>query len=916
VTEPWLAIDATYLDQMHERWRQDPASVPTTWQYFFSGMSYAETADEDGDLCAPAREVATRAVRAQAQVANLILAYRRQGYRAACVDPLRACPTLTSVLTPERWGFGPQDMQTEFDAQLLRTSHEHLTLANLLALLSETYCGALGVEYMHIADREQRDWLQVQMEGRRNQPALSSEQKLDILVALTDAEVFEKFTHSRYPGQKRFSLEGGESLIPALHVLVEGAAELGVEEIVFGMAHRGRLNVLSNVLGMSYEMMFSEFEGHFLPDSVQGDGDVKYHKGYSSDWTTKTSKVVHLSLTANPSHLEAVDPVVEGRVRAKQRRRGDTEDRHRVLPLLIHGDAAFAGQGVVAETLNLSQLKGYRVGGTLHLVINNQIGFTTLPEESRSTTNCTDVAKMVEAPIFHVNGDNPEAVVYAVDLALRFRQRFSRDVVVDIVGYRRHGHNEGDDPALTQPVLYAGIKNRPSVREQYIARLVEQGHLQPEQAERRVSQFRQRLESAHQTAKRENVAIQVQAFEGLWKGFDGPFSFKPVDTSVPHSTLLSVARALCQVPDGFNLNPKVARQLPKRLQATEQQQSVDWAFAELLAMGTLLHEGTPVRLSGQDSARGTFSQRHAVWQDIETQQPYIPLNHLRDGQARFCVYNSSLSEAAVLGFEYGYALTEPGMLIMWEAQFGDFANGAQVIIDQFILGAESKWQRDSGIVLLLPHGYEGQGPEHSNAYLERFLQGCAENNVQICYPSTPAQYFHLLRGQVRRDIRLPLIVMTPKSPLRHKRVQSPVQQLRDGRFVEILDDPAPPARARRLVLCTGKLFWDLIAYREAQGIDDVALVRIEQLYPFHDQLFRSVVGAYEGASQVVWAQEEPRNRGAWTFLFPRLLQHLGSRLCGYVGREPSASAATGSLNRHRQEQERIVRQALGKEVQQ
>ncbi|MBK8481616.1 MAG: 2-oxoglutarate dehydrogenase E1 component [Proteobacteria bacterium] len=908
---------------MLARWEGDPTSVPASWQAFFEGVAFAggmaRAAPGGGAAAQAHRAQAHRAQahraqphRAQAAVDNLITAYRRRGYRVANTDPLGGGEPAVqpATLTLEHWGLGESDLERGFDVAWARQPAQRLPLREIVAGLRQRYCGAVGVEYMHIEEREPREWVAAEIESAQERSGLSPERRRAILQSLTDAELFEKFTHSRYPGQKRFSLEGGETLIPALHAVVELGPTLGVREVVLGMAHRGRLNVLANVIGMSYETIFSEFEGNFLPESFQGDGDVKYHKGYSADWVTRTGERLHLSLTANPSHLEAVSPVVQGRVRAKQRRRGDTELRTSVLPLLLHGDAAFAGQGVVAETLNLSRLPGYRTGGTLHVVINNQIGFTTTPEEGRSTRQATDVAKIVEAPTLHVNGDDPEAMVGAIELALRFRQQFHADVVIDMLCYRRHGHNEGDDPALTQPMLYAKLRERPSVRELYLRRLVAEGVLTDDDAQAHASQFRQQLEQAHESARRRSVTVQVQAFGGAWEGFDAPFSFDPVATGVTAPLLQEVAEVLCRVPAGFRLNPKVARQLPARLQASAGDGAIDWSFAELLAFGTLLREGTPVRLSGQDSARGTFSQRHAVWQHMDSPQHYVPLNELHPQQAHFCVYNSTLSEAAVLGFEYGYALSEPGMLILWEAQFGDFVNGAQVIVDQFILGAESKWQRGCGLVLLLPHGYEGQGPEHSNAYLERFLQGCARQNVQVCVPSTPAQYFHLLRRQVRRAMRLPLIVMTPKSLLRHPRVVSPARALCEGGFAELLPDPQPPARTRRLVLCCGKLFWELFARRETDGVTDVALLRLEQLYPLNEALLRRSVADHAEATELVWAQEEPQNRGAWSFLEPRLRALFPDRPLGYVGREASASPATGSLRRHREEQEWVIKEAL------
>jgi 2-oxoglutarate dehydrogenase E1 component len=580
------------------------------------------------------------------------------------------------------------------------------------------------------------------------------------------------------------------------------------------------------------------------------------------------------------------------------------------MPLLVHGDSAFAGQGLVAETLNLSQLEGYRTGGTLHFIINNQIGFTTMPAESRSTLYSTDVAKMIEAPIFHVNGDDPEALVYATELALRFRQEFGRDVIVDMICYRRHGHNEGDEPAFTQPVLYRKIKDRPSVRELYTRQLVESGTLTPEESDAISDAFRQKLQEAFEKAREAPPTEELAAFRGLWEGLDNAYSLEPVDTTVARDDLVAIARALTTVPEGFRLNPKVARRLPGQMKAVEEGGAVDWGFAELLAFGSLVNEGSPVRLSGQDSERGTFSQRHAVWYDMETQEKYKPLNNIREGQARFCVYNSALAEASVLGFDYGYSLVEPHMLVIWEAQFGDFANGAQVIIDQFITSSQAKWGRTSGLVMLLPHGYEGQGPEHSNAYLERYLQACAEDNIQVCNATTPAQYFHLLRRQLKRNFRRPLIVMTPKSLLRDPRAVSLLGEFTEGRFHEVLDDPRPPQKVRRLVLCSGKVFYDLDEKRKKDGAGDAALVRVEQFYPFAGEMLNDVVNRY-APDEIVWAQEESKNRGGWTFMQPRLLELFPGRPIIYAGRPESASPATGLLRIHGEEQEKLVAEALG-----
>jgi len=893
------ALSAQYLDAQYRQWQQDPASLDGRWQAFFEGFEIGAAAPVADPECA-AR---------QSRVASLIYAYRSRGHLLAQVDPLGHNLQSHPELELASFELGEADLDTQFDAGHLH-GLQRATLREIVALLRDIYCRAIGVEYIHIQERRIRRWLQAQMEPVRNQPHYGAAQQREMLARLIDAELFETFLNSRYRGQKRFSLEGAESLIAAIHAIVEQAPEVGVQEIVLGMSHRGRLNVLCNILDKSYAELFTEFEDSILPDSPGGDSDVKYHKGFGADHVNQQGHGVHLTLAANPSHLEAVDPVVQGKARAKQRQHNDSEHRRSVLPLLVHGDAAFAGQGIVAETLNLSQLRGYHAGGSVHIVVNNQIGFTTLPQDARSSAYATDVAKMVEAPIFHVNGDDPEAVVFCSELALRFRQEFGRDVVIDLVCYRRHGHNEGDEPAFTQPVLYQEIQARPSVRRLYTDRLVAAGVLDAAQAQALADQFKQRLQALADSVRQAAPLRTVQAYSGLWSGFDAPFSHSPVVTAVEPALLHAVVRGLCTVPDGFKLNSKVLRQLKERLAAVETAGAIDWGFAELLAFGTLLCEGTPVRLSGQDSERGTFSQRHAVWRDMQTQQPHLPLNSLRADQAHFCVYNSSLSEGAVLGFDYGYSLAEPRMLILWEAQFGDFANGAQVIIDQFIVPALAKWQRASGLVMLLPHGYEGQGPEHSNAYLERYLQACADDNIQVCNLTTPGQYFHALRRQLKRPFRRPLVVMTPKSLLRHKQAVSPIAELSGGRFDEVLADPTPPTAARRIVLCSGKLFYDLDDGRRQGARGDVALLRIEQLYPLHDQRLRDVVGHYPAGAELIWAQEEPQNRGGWTFMSRQLERLFPGRPLRYVGRRPSASPATGSLRVHQQEQAAIVLQAI------
>lgn len=893
--------NAGYLEAMYARWVEHPQSLDAHWRHFFEGFALG---------ISPHLSLDAQQAAAQSRVASLIFAYRNQGHLMAHLDPLSDPPPPHPDLALDRFGFTEADLDRMFDTGHL-CCPQQLTLGGILEVLRATYCGTIGVEYLHIQDVHIRRWIQQQIEPIRNRSPYDRARKRAILEQLVNAELFETFTHSRYPGQKRFSLEGAESLIPALHFGIELAAQLGAEELVLGMAHRGRLNVLANILRKSYEMIFSEFEDISLPEAVGGDGDVKYHKGYSSNLITGGGLPVHVTLTANPSHLEAADAVVLGRARAKQRQRDDLEHRRKVIPLLIHGDAAFVGQGVVAETLNLSRLKGYRTGGTIHIIINNQIGFTTLPHELRSSLYVTDVAKMIEAPIFHVNGDDPEAVVHVTELAFRYRREFGKDAVVDIVCYRRHGHNESDEPAFTQPVLYRKIQQRPSVRRLYTRHLTESGDLPAAEVEAIARDFQNRLEAAFEFDRKPHAAIVMpQAFESQWRGLLEPYSDAPAATGIEAAPLEEVAEGLCRVPEGFALNPKVARQLPERLEAIRRRGTVDWAFAEALAIGSLLAQGTPVRLTGQDSARGTFSQRHAVWQDMNTQESYTPADHIRPGQAKFCVYNSPLSEASVLGFEYGYSLSEPRMLILWEAQFGDFANGAQVIVDQFLVSSQAKWGRTSGLVMLLPHGYEGQGPEHSNAYLERYLAACAENNIQVCNLTTPANYFHMLRRQVSRPFRRPLILMAPKSLLRHKRAVSPVEDLIEGAFQEFLDDPAPPRNVRRLVLCSGKVFYDLLEARESGGPSDVALVRVEQFYPFHERVLLRILDRYQYAEEVVWCQEEPQNRGGWTFMAPRLQALFPNHHIHYIGRPASASPATGSPRIHKMEQSYLIKETL------
>ncbi len=902
--------NAGYVEELYEQWREDSSRLPESWDMFFRGFEMA--------MC-PRSCVAADRARAQSKVASLMYAYRSEGHLIAQTDPLGDNLTEHPDLKIEKFGFEEADMDKVFDTGHLG-GPKRAPLREIVRILRDTYCRSIGVQYTHIQDPAIRRWLQAQMEPVLNKPEFNRDKKHETLELLNDAEMFENFIQTKYPGHKRFSLQGAETLIPAVHAIVELAPEMNAAEIVIGMAHRGRLNVLANILDKSYQMIFSEFDGEIPSDSFGGDGDVKYHLGFSSDHVNKNGKTVHLSLTANPSHLEAVDPVALGKTRAKQRQshieKGgayspfEKIDRRTVLPLLIHGDAAFIGQGLVSETLNMSQLKGYNTGGTIHFIVNNQIGFTTDPRDARSSAYCTDVMKMLDAPVFHVNGDDPEAVVFVTELAFKFRQEFGRDVAIDMVCYRRFGHNEADEPEFTQPLMYKKIKNRRSVVKIYTQKLLENKDVTKGEVKQISQEYRDMLQKHFDEHTKQEVKFKPEMQDPRWENLLEPFSFDPVDTSISYESLRKITRAITTVPDGFSLNPKIERQLKARLEQVEDKGSLDWGFAELLAFGSLLLERNPVRLSGQDSERGTFSSRHSVWRDRETNEIYIPLNNIEEGQSKYCAYNSPLAEASVLGFDYGYSLAEPRMLILWEAQFGDFANGAQVIIDQFLVSSQSKWQRVSGLVMLLPHGYEGQGPEHSSAYLERYLTSCAQNNIQVCNFTTPAQYFHALRRQLKRPFRRPLIVMSPKSMLRRRLAVSPVKDFTDGKFHEILDDPKPPESPKRLVLCSGKVFYDLYERREKDEIDDVAIVRIEQLYPLHNDMMREITGKYTGLDEIIWVQEETKNRGAWSFMQPWLRFLFPGIHIRYIGRGYSASPATGSTKRHREEQDHIIEAAI------
>ena len=887
-----------YVDRLYQRFRQDPASVDERWALLFKGYEFGRESGGPGGSGGQA-------------VADLVHGYRELGYLAADVDPLARGSRSHPLLALDEFGFRESDLDREMDCRAFR-GLANAPLRELLAALRSTYCGTLGVEYLSLADKAQREWLQERIEPSGNQPTLTPEDRRRILERLVAAETFEQFLHTKFVGQKRFSLEGAEALIPLLDTVVEDAAAADVDELVMGMPHRGRLNVLAHILRKPYELILAEFEGSFLPWDIHGDGDVKYHLGYSHDHAAKNGRTIHLSMSANPSHLEAINPVVEGIVRAKQAYLGDGR-RKRVVPLLMHGDAAFMGQGSVYETLMLSDLPAFTTGGTVHIIVNNQIGFTTDPADYRVGRYPSALARVIDAPVFHVNGDEPEAVVQAARLAVGFRQAFGRDVFIDLVCYRRHGHNETDDPGLTQPALYAKIHEHPTVARQYGDRLEEAGVIDGSEHRRIREAARARLDQALAEARERVPRQKVFVFGGVWQGLTWAGADWSADTRVKAERLRAVAEVLRHPPEGFSLQKRTKRLLDERYQMVERGEGIDWGCAEMLAYGTLLLEGFPVRLSGQDTVRGTFSHRHAALFDAETGAAWVPLASLAPDQASFEVVNSPLSELAVMGFEYGMSSADPRRLVVWEAQFGDFVNGAQVIIDQFIAGAESKWQRMSGLTLLLPHGYEGQGPEHSSARLERFLQLSAEDNMQVVSCTTPAQLFHVLRRQMHRQFRKPLIVMSPKSLLRHTGAVSSLAELTDGSFRTVLDDArvSDGTTIERVVMCSGKIFYALDAGRQERDWSNIAIVRLEQLYPFPTAELGEALRRYPRATEFCWVQEEPANQGARDFVEPRIERLLpGRRRLAYVGRPEAASPATGSHKIHQTEENGIVEAAL------
>jgi len=926
--------NAPFIEELYEKYLLDPGSVPEEWREYFDRMQVlpgSQTKDvahapvvesfvqraKRGEFAAARTLAAEPVAPERLQVAALLLvtAYRISGSRWATVDPLKRMPRPQQPeLEPAFYDLTEADLDQVVNAGSF-VGLDRTSLRNLIQALRDTYCRNIGFEYMFIGERAQRQWIQERIEPSRAMSRLAADQQRRLLQKLTEAEQLERYLHTRYVGQKRFSLEGGESLIPSIDELIQRAGGLGVQEIVIGMAHRGRLNVLVNVLGKMPKELFLEFEGKAAQDLPSG--DVKYHNGFSSDISTAGGPV-HLSLAFNPSHLEIVNPVVEGSVRARQRRRDDkTGDQ--VLPILIHGDAAFAGQGVVMETLNLSGTRGYGTGGTVHLIVNNQIGFTTSdPRDTRSTIYCTDVAKMVEAPIFHVNGDDPEAVLFVTQLALDFRQKFHKDVVIDIVCFRKLGHNEQDEPLVTQPLMYKKIAQHPGTRKLYADRLVTQGVLEADAPEAMIKGYREMLDAGQQSV-RPVLSNFKSKFAVDWAPFLDSKWTDAADTRVPLPELQRLAERLTSVPEGFKLHPTVARVMEARKQMAAGKLPVDWGMAESLAYASLLSNGYDVRLSGQDSGRGTFAHRHSVLHDQERERwdegTYIPLQNISKDQGAFVVIDSVLSEEAVLGFEYGFATAEPNALVIWEAQFGDFANGAQVVMDQFISSGETKWGRVCGLVQLLPHGYEGQGPEHSSARLERYLQLCAEHNMQVCVPSNAAQIFHLLRRQMLRPFRKPLVVLTPKSLLRKKEASSSIQDLANGSFQTVIPDPAGADEkgVKRIIACCGKVYYDLAAKKNELGRTDMAVIRIEQLYPFPHKQFAAELKRYPNAAEVAWCQEEPQNQGAWYQTAHYLRENMREdQKLYYAGRPASASPAGGYAARHNERQKTLAEQAFSR----
>ncbi|MBC2770502.1 2-oxoglutarate dehydrogenase E1 component [Pusillimonas minor] len=930
--------NAPYVEELYESYLDNPGSVSDEWRAYFDQLqhlpatdgkevtrdqahapivqSFAERAKANAFLSVRAQQPDLSVASKQVYVQSLIAAYRTLGSRFAELDPLkRQDRPVIPELDPSFYGLTEADLDQVYSAtNTYFTKSETMTLRDMLKALRDTYCRTIGAEFMHMSDPAAKRWIQERLESSFGVPSYSSERKRHILKQITEAEGLERFLHTKYVGQKRFSLEGGESFIASMDEVVNHAGENGVQEIVVGMAHRGRLNMLVNIMGKMPGDLFAEFEGKYAQTLT--DGDVKYHNGFSSDLSTRGGPV-HLSLAFNPSHLEIVNPVVEGSARARQDRRGDTEGAQ-VLPVLVHGDAAFAGQGVVMETLNMAQTRGYGTGGTLHIVINNQIGFTTSdPRDSRSTLYCTDVVKMIEAPVFHVNGDDPEAVVYVTELALDYRRQFKHDVVIDIVCFRKLGHNEQDTPSLTQPLMYKRIGQHPGTRKLYADKLVAQGVLSEEEVDGLVKEYRQLMEDGQRTV--EPVLTDYKnKYATDWTPFLNAKWTDHADTGVPLAELTRIGERITQVPEGFTVHTLVNKLLNDRLKMARGEAPLDWGMGEHLAFATLVSSGYTIRITGQDAGRGTFTHRHAVLHDQKRERwddgSYIPLQNVSENQAPFTVIDSVLSEEAVLGFEYGYASAEPNTLTIWEAQFGDFVNGAQVVIDQFISSGEAKWGRQCGLTLMLPHGYEGQGPEHSSARIERFLQLCADNNIQAVQPTNASQIFHVLRRQMIRPFRKPLVIFTPKSLLRNKDATSPLSDLANGTFLPVIGETnanIDPANVKRVLVCSGKVYYDLANARTERERSDVAIVRIEQLYPFAHKAFQAELQKYSNAKEIIWVQDEPQNQGPWFYIQHHLYENMveGQRL-GYAGRPASASPAVGYLAKHQEQQKALIEQAF------
>jgi len=909
-------LNADLMDANYEKWLNDPLSVDSNWASFFDGfeLGTAKSEEEGGNTVIGSADGHDSAY--YGKLFRLLYNFRALGHTQASINPLEEEAPKNPQLSLENNGFTEAELNKDATSSMFRNGQK-FTLKTLLAELHKVYSGNIGFEYMHIHNAEIRYWIRQKIESQSRSYDLSKDEKAQALKWVLEAGLLEEFIGKKFIGEKRFSLEGGEGVMIFLQRLLEECPEAGVDEIEMGMAHRGRLNILAQFVKKSIKTILYEFTPNYVPDLVAGDGDVKYHLGYEKTLDLEKGKV-RVSLAANPSHLEAVNAVVEGKARARQRLLGDDgvqSNRSRVLPLLLHGDAAFAGQGPVAEVLNLSQLPGYRTGGTIHVIVNNQIGFTTMPEDARSSSYATDVAKMIESPILHVNGEKPEELIWAALFALEYRQKWGRDIVIDMLCYRRQGHNETDQAAFTQPHIYRAISGRDPFGTAYHKQLVADGSLTSDEAQGIYDGIWNGLEEGYQEMKKAEEAGERTVFSGSTAVAQDPYSHDSVKTGVTKAKLQKVGKTLTEIPNGFKLHPTLAKRfVPRRAEALASGENFDWAFAEALAWGTLLLEGYPVRLSGQDCRRGTFSHRHAVFYDNSTRERYIPLSNIDPDQGKFCVYNSLLSEAAVLGFDYGYSLGCSNMLIMWEAQFGDFANGAQVIIDQFISSAESKWQTPSSLVLLLPHGYEGMGPEHSSARLERFLQLCAEENIIVGNFTTPAQYFHALRRQKHSNTLKPLVVMTPKSLLTKPEAVSKIGDfIGKSSFQEILADTdftGKPEDVERIIFCSGKVYYDLVAYRqENPKIDNAVILRVEQLYPYHEQMAKELAGKYKNVSKYVWCQEEPQNMGAWSYINPCLAETFDTRI-RYAGRDAASSPAAGSKAQHKREQKMLVEEAF------